>query len=107
MIRIMTAALAAMLVAAPVYAAEAPKAPVTIKAPEGAKQPAVKFDHAKHAKVDCAKCHTDKANAKAVPAVEGVKAGEASPKSAAHELCLACHKENKAKATCVACHAKG
>ncbi|HET9598751.1 MAG TPA: cytochrome c3 family protein [Anaeromyxobacteraceae bacterium] len=107
MIRMLSVALAACLFAAPVLAAEPPKGPVTIKAPEGAKQPAVKFDHAKHAKVDCAKCHADKANEKAVPAVASVKAGDASPKSASHELCLTCHKENKAKATCVACHAKG
>jgi class III cytochrome C family protein len=106
MIRFVTAALAAMLVAAPVFAAEPPKGPVTVKAPEGHKQAPVKFDHANHAKLDCAKCHTDKANAKAVPAVESVKAGEASPKSSAHDLCLSCHKENKAKTSCMACHAK-
>ena len=104
MIRIAMAALAALLVTAPAYAADPPSAPVSIKAPEGAKQGAVQFPHAKHAKLDCAKCHADKANAKAVPAVAGVKAGDM--KSAAHELCLACHKENKGPATCTACHAK-
>jgi hypothetical protein len=106
MIRMLSVALTACLFAAPVLAAEAPKAVVTIKAPEGAKQPAVKFEHSNHAKAECAKCHSDKANEKAVPAVAGVKAGEASPKSAAHELCLGCHKENKAKVTCTACHKK-
>ncbi|MFL5271101.1 MAG: cytochrome c3 family protein, partial [Anaeromyxobacteraceae bacterium] len=75
-------------------------------APEGHKQPAVKFDHANHAKVDCAKCHSEKANAKVVPVVASAKAGEASPKSPAHDLCLSCHKENKAKTTCAACHPK-
>ena len=55
MIRFVTVALAAMLVAAPVFAAEAPKGPVTVKAPEGHKQAPVKFDHANHAKLDCAK----------------------------------------------------
>jgi hypothetical protein len=104
MIRFVTAALAAFLVAAPVFAAEAPKAPVTINAPEGAKQGPVKFEHAKHAKVECAKCHTDKANAKAVPAVAGVKGGDM--KNAAHETCLACHKEQKAKVACTTCHEK-
>jgi hypothetical protein len=105
MIRMLSVALAACLFAAPVLAADAPKGPVTVKAPEGHKQPPVKFDHANHAKVDCAKCHTDTANAKAVPAVAGVKAGDS--KSPAHDLCLNCHKENKAKATCTACHVKG
>ena len=49
MIRIATAALAAFLVAAPAYAAEPPKGPVSIKAVDGAKQGPVKFDHANHA----------------------------------------------------------
>jgi Cytochrome c7 and related cytochrome c len=104
MIRFVTAAMAALLVVAPVYAADPPAAPVSIKAPEGAKQGAVAFPHAKHAKQECAKCHADKANAKTVPAVQGVKGGDM--KSTAHELCLNCHKENKGPASCTTCHAK-
>ena len=104
MIRIATAALAALLLTAPAYAADPPAAPVSVKAPEGAKQSAVQFPHAKHAKQECAKCHADKANAKVVPAVAGVKGGDM--KNAAHDLCLNCHKENKAKAMCTACHEK-
>jgi hypothetical protein len=104
MIRLAIAALAALLVTTPAFAADAPGAPVTVKAPEGAKQPAVHFPHAKHKQLECAKCHADKANAKAVPAVAGVKGGDM--KNAAHDLCLNCHKENKAKAICTACHVK-
>jgi cytochrome c553 len=104
MIRIVTAALAALLVAAPVHASDPPAAPVSLKAPEGAKQGAVQFPHAKHAKLDCAKCHSDKANAKVVPAIAAVKGGDM--KSPAHELCLNCHKENKGPASCTTCHAK-
>jgi Cytochrome c7 and related cytochrome c len=104
MIRIATAALAALLITAPAFAAEPPKGPVTVKAPAGAKQPAVKFDHANHAKLDCSKCHADAANAKAVPAVASTAAGDMKPSSPAHSLCLSCHKENKAKAGCKDCH---
>ena len=104
MLRIVTVALAALLATTPAFAAEPPKGPVTIKAPEGAKQGAVKFDHANHAKLECAKCHSDKADAKVVPAVAGVKGGDM--KNSAHEHCLNCHKENKAKASCTTCHEK-
>ena len=105
MIRIATAALAALLVTAPTFAADAPKAPVTIKTPSADnKQGNVNFPHDKHAKVDCAKCHTDKANAKTVPAVHGVKGGDM--KNTAHALCVECHKAEKAAVGCNKCHEK-
>jgi predicted CXXCH cytochrome family protein len=102
MIRLFTVVLAACLYVAPAFAA-----PVTAKAPEGAKQPAAHFDHAKHGikqagdknAPDCKKCHD---------AVAGVKAGDM--KNAAHTVCVDCHKgEGKAKGApqaCNACHVK-
>ncbi len=99
-------ALVACLIAAPVFAA-----PVTAKAPAGAKQPAVKFDHEKHGlkekgdknAPDCKKCHD---------AVAAVQAADAKPTNPAHAVCLDCHKTNeKAKAAgaptaCNKCHIK-
>jgi hypothetical protein len=64
----------------------------------------VKFPHEKHAKLECAKCHSDKANTKKVPAVANITAGDS--KNAAHDLCVSCHKENQAKTTCTVCHEK-
>ena len=90
--------------AVPALAADAPAAPVTIKPPEGNKQGAVTFDHKQHAKVDCKKCHADAANAKVVPAIKEHKAADS--KGPAHDLCVNCHKENKAKSGCTNCHAK-
>jgi cytochrome c553 len=93
MIRLFTVALAAFLYVAPAFAA-----PVTAKAPEGAKQPAAHFDHAKHGikqtgdkkAPDCAKCHD---------AVAAVTAGDMKPTNPAHSVCLNCHKtDEKAKA---------
>ena len=100
--RFLTMALAACLFAAPAFAA-----PVTAKAPDGAKQAPAQFDHAKHGLnqagdkngADCKKCHT---------AVAEAKAGDL--KNTAHGVCLDCHKgEGKAKGApqgCTACHKK-
>jgi class III cytochrome C family protein len=96
MIRIVTAALAAILVAAPVFAAEAPKAPVTLKS---AKQGDVTFKHDTHKDVKCDVCHKGEPG-KITPALD---------QKAAHALCQDCHKKDatkKAPVKCTECHHK-
>lgn len=87
------AAVAALLfaVAAPAFAA-APTGPVQIPNKQGQ----ITFDHSKHAKLDCTKCHAD------------AKGGKiALDKTKGHELCLGCHKAEtaaKAPTKCNECH---
>jgi len=107
MIRIVTAALAALLVTAPVYAAEAPSAPVTLKsdAPD-AKQGAVTFKHATHKAEKCTACHATDAGGKN-EALHGAKSADTM--KAAHGVCLDCHKKDaskKAPTKCTDCHVK-
>jgi c(7)-type cytochrome triheme protein len=105
MIRIVTVALAALLVAGPALAKDAPAAPVTIKGPDGAKQGNITFKHATHKSLECKKCHAGDEGGK--PEVLNVKAGDM--KNAAHGLCLECHKTDTAKKAptkCVECHQK-
>lgn len=87
--RIVTAALAALLCVATVaLAAEAPKQPITL--PNGAG--AVTFRHASHAALGCEICH---------PGGSGkVKLA----KDEAHGLCKACHERGQGPAKCNECH---
>jgi hypothetical protein len=97
MIRIVTAALAAMLIAAPAYAAEAPKAPITLKS---AKQGDVSFKHETHKDVKCATCHKGGEPGKMTPPLD---------MKSAHALCQDCHKKDatkKAPVKCTECHHK-
>ncbi len=89
------AAVAALLfaVAAPAFAA-APTGPVVIKNKQGD----ITFDHSKHSKLDCTKCHAD------------AKGGKMElTKEKGHALCLDCHKTEgagKAPTKCNECHKK-
>ena len=88
------AAVAAMLfaVAAPAFAA-APTGPVKLQAKNGE----VTFEHSKHSKVDCTKCHADAKGGK----IEGLT------KDKGHAMCLDCHKaEAKGPSKCNECHKK-
>jgi predicted CXXCH cytochrome family protein len=93
-VKLAYAAVAALLfaVAAPAFAA-APAGPVVLKNKNGD----VTFDHSKHAKVDCTKCHAD------------AKGGKMAPlgKEKGHATCLDCHKaEAKGPTKCNECHKK-
>jgi predicted CXXCH cytochrome family protein len=93
-VKLAYAAVAALLfaVAAPAFAA-APAAPIALKNKQGD----VTFDHSKHAKVDCTKCHAD------------AKGGKMAPlgKEKGHATCLDCHKaEAKGPTKCNECHKK-
>lgn len=93
--KLVYAAVAAMLfaVAAPAYAA-APADAVKLNAKNGT----VTFDHSKHAKVDCTKCHADAKGDKMAPL----------GKEKGHAMCLDCHKaEAKGPSKCNECHVKG
>jgi len=73
--------------------AAAPTAPTVLKAKNGN----VTFEHAKHAPLDCTKCHADAKGGK-------MELG----KDKAHGLCLECHKSGgKGPAKCAECHKKG
>jgi RecJ-like exonuclease len=96
-------------------AQQAPQADVQLKL-DGAKMAPVSFPHAKHAKVDCAKCH-HKGDAKepkkcaSCHDVKDVKDGAAVAKDAFHKLCQDCHKAEAAKGAkaptkCNECHKK-
>ncbi|MBU1042534.1 MAG: cytochrome c3 family protein [Proteobacteria bacterium] len=122
---LMVAALALAL-ALPLYAA-APKAPadgLAMKAPAGAKQPVVKFNHGTHKSAKCADCHHKKAGAnefakcdsKGCHADYAAKTGKDSYYAAFHganaKSCLGCHKAVKDKSptaptACPKCHVKG
>ncbi len=107
MIRFLSVALAVSLFAAPVFAA-APTGPVTIKAPEGAKQGSVTFSHAAHKGIACTKCHASAAGGQI--AQVHVAAGAPLSANTAHKLCLDCHKADaskKAPTKCTDCHKKG
>ena len=86
---------AAFALATSAYAA-APTGPVVLKAKNGD----VTFEHAKHAKLDCTKCHATAAGGK----IEGFG------KETAHDkLCVVCHKTDpngKAPTKCNDCHKK-
>jgi hypothetical protein len=103
--------LAAFLSVGITYAADAPKAPVSIKA-DGAKMAPVSFSHEKHGKVDCAKCHHPKDQAQAYKACNTChdlkEAKNNAPKiqDAFHKACLDCHKAQGAPAKCNDCHKK-
>ena len=91
------------------YAADAPKAPVSIKA-DGAKMAPVSFSHEKHGKVDCAKCHhvKDKPTEACKSCHDLKEAKNNAPKiqDAFHKVCLDCHKAQGAPAKCNDCHKK-
>jgi predicted CXXCH cytochrome family protein len=103
--------LAAFLSVGITYAADAPKAPVLIKA-DGAKMAPVAFSHEKHGKVDCAKCHhvKDKPTAACNSCHDLKEAKNNAPKiqDAFHKLCLDCHKAQggNAPTKCNDCHKK-
>jgi predicted CXXCH cytochrome family protein len=83
--------LAAFALSTSAFAA-APTGPTVLKAKNGD----VTFEHAKHAKLDCTKCHADAKGGK-------IELG----KDKAHALCLECHKaEAKGPAKCAECHKK-
>jgi predicted CXXCH cytochrome family protein len=92
-VKLVYAAVAAlMFVAAPAFAA-APADPVQLPAKNGT----VTFDHSKHAKIDCTKCHADAAGGKMAPL----------GKEKGHATCLDCHKaEAKGPTKCNDCHKK-
>jgi DnaJ-class molecular chaperone len=86
-------AVAAVLFAVAVQAANAPTAPKVLPAKQGD----VTFKHTTHKAVACEKCHGP-GEPKAIGKME---------KDKAHALCQTCHKENKKGPTkCVECHAK-
>ena len=93
------------------YAADAPKAPVSIKA-DGAKMAPVSFSHEKHCKVDCAKCHHVKDKppeaCKSCHDVKEAKNNAPKTQDAFHKLCLECHKAagGNAPTKCNDCHKK-
>ena len=103
--------LAAFLSVGITYAADAPKAPVSIKA-DGAKMAPVAFSHEKHGKVDCAKCHhvKDKPPAACNSCHDLKEAKNNAPKiqDAFHKACLDCHKAQggNAPTKCNDCHKK-
>ncbi len=105
------ALLAAFLFVGMAQAAEAPKGTVSIKA-EGAKMAPVPFQHEKHSKVECAKCHhKDAASPKACTSCHDLKeAKNNAPKvqDAFHKVCLECHKSagGNAPTKCNDCHKK-
>ncbi len=92
--RLVTAALALCLFAAPVLAADAPAAPVKMPAKNGD----VTFNHKAHASQKCDACH---------PAVP--QKAEQLDQAKGHGLCLECHKKDasgKAPTKCPDCHKK-
>ena len=97
MIRLAMAALAALLVSAPAFAAEAPKAAVTLKS---AKQGDVTFKHETHKEQKCDTCHKG----------EPGKMNPPLDMKSAHGLCQDCHKKQaataKAPTKCTECHQK-
>ena len=111
------AVLAAFLLVGVAQAAEAPKAPVVVKA-DGAKMAPVTFPHAVHVdkvKVECVKCHhKDADNPKACKTCHDIKeVKDKAPKiqDAFHKVCQTCHKEqaekgSKAPTKCNECHKK-
>jgi len=108
------ALLASFLLTGMVQAAEPPKGPVVIKA-DGAKMAPVTFEHAKHSKVECAKCHhKEPDNPKACKTchdIKDVKNGAPKIQDAFHKVCQTCHKEQAEKGAkpptkCNECHKK-
>ncbi len=105
------ALLGVFLLVGMVHAAEAPKAPVVIKA-DGAKMAPVTFAHEKHTTVECAKCHhKDAASPKACKTCHDLKeAKNNAPKiqDAFHKVCVECHKAQggNAPTKCTDCHKK-
>jgi hypothetical protein len=96
MIRLAIAALAALLVTAPAFAAEPPAAPVTLKS---AKQGDVTFKHETHKAQKCDTCHKGEPG-KMTPPLD---------MKSAHGLCQDCHKKAataKAPTKCTECHQK-
>jgi len=86
-------AVAAVLFAVTVQAANAPAEPKILKATQGD----VTFKHDTHKAVACAKCHGE-GEPKAIGKME---------KDKAHALCQTCHKEGKKGPTkCAECHKK-
>jgi predicted CXXCH cytochrome family protein len=75
--------------------AAVPTGPTVLPAKNGN----VTFEHAKHAKLDCTKCHADAKGGK----IEGFG------KEKAHATCVECHKtasEGKGPTKCADCHKK-
>ena len=105
------ALLGSLLLVGAAQAAEAPKAPVVIKA-DGAKMAPVTFAHEKHGKVDCAKCHHVKDKppeaCKSCHDVKEAKNNAPKTQDAFHKLCLECHKAagGNAPTKCNDCHKK-
>jgi len=132
LISLICAALLCMVSAPALFAADAPKDDLVIKAPEGMKskkgalQKMVPFPHSKHASVECKKCHhtMDKDGGKAKSCVSAGchdslefrdKDNAKDPKlveNAFHGQCIECHKalkkENKptGPTACGKCHTK-
>jgi len=101
------------------FAFAAPKAPaegLVIKA-EKMKKPPVTFEHAKHAKFECSKCHhkwdgKDKPKGCAICHKDKKDGKKLSIKNAAHKTCRGCHRAMKkagdktGPTKCTACHKK-
>ena len=90
MIRTLSLALALTFLAAPAFAADAPKETVTLKS---AKAGDVKFNHETHKDQKCTVCHATEAGGK----IEGLD------QKKAHALCQDCHKKDAAKKAPVKC----
>ncbi len=84
---------AVLVTAGSAVAADAPAAPIALKAKNGD----VTFNHKTHAAQKCETCHATAAGGK----IEGLD------KDKAHGLCVDCHKkEAKGPAKCAECHKK-
>jgi len=108
------ALLGSLLLVGAAQAAEAPKAPVVIKA-DGAKMAPVTFAHEKHSKVECAKCHHKDADSpkacKTCHDIKEVKNNAPKIQDSFHKVCQTCHKEQAEKGAsaptkCNDCHKK-
>ncbi len=88
---------AALFAAGSAMAADAPAAPVALKAKNGD----VTFKHDTHKALKCTQCHADEKGG----ALEGL--GKTANKDKAHALCHECHKkEAKGPQKCAECHKK-
>ena len=84
---------AVLVTAGSAVAADAPAAPVALKAKNGD----VTFNHKTHAAQKCTACHAAEAGGK----IEGFN------KDKAHALCKKCHEtEKKGPTKCAECHVK-
>jgi len=87
-----------------VFSQDAPQAPLTFKI-DGAKKPAVTFDHTKH-QMDCHQCHHTK-DFKQCTECHKLKTEAKVPsiKKASHKNCKNCHKKmKKGPRKCKQCH---